>query len=49
MKKKNVSHESVPRFRSNLNLEMLVFDERGKPKDWEKHFSQQGPVYRKSR
>ena len=39
--------KSVPRFRSNLNLETLVFDERGKPGYWEKHFSQQGPVYKK--
>ena len=39
--------KSVPRFRSNLNLETLVFDERGKPGYSEKHFSQQGPVYKK--
>ena len=28
--------------RSNLNMEMLVFEERGKPEDPEKNLSEQG-------
>ena len=29
--------------RSNWNLEMVVFEEKGEPELWEENFSKQGP------